>query len=118
MTTIHAKPFIESDWATPEDALRLSARIKELLDEGDSVLVDFTGVEQFVPSFLSVAIGSLYQFFPASDLDKRLHCTGLDPLEQKSLSGIRRKASRHSAVSLEGFARARQRREEEGGWEE
>lgn len=113
MTTIRVSALLESTWATAEDALRLSARIKEALNDGESVLVDFTGVERLVPSFLGVAIGGLYQSLPAADLDKRLRCTGLDLLDRRTLADVRRKAGRSSKASLDPLARARQRRDEE-----
>jgi hypothetical protein len=119
VTTIQVKDQVDPRWNTIDDAMRLSAQIREILERGGDVLVDFTGVERLNPSFLGLAIGGLYEFFSAEDLEVRLRCTGLDPLDERDLPFLKWKAARMFAAPpevREAYVRNHLRRLEEEGW--
>lgn len=55
-----------------DNALAVREQISENLKTATPVIVDFTGVEVVTPSFLSVAIASLLEDYPADFLNKML----------------------------------------------
>ena len=62
----------------PDDGSQLCSEISGLLEQGQSVCLDFAGVTTLTSSFLSAAIGCLYGAFDMDDLSERLSWTGLD----------------------------------------
>lgn len=121
MTTIQVRDHVDPRWSTIEDAEKMSARLKDVLDRGDDVLLDFTGVEWLNPSFLGVSVGSLYEFYRGEELDARLRCVGLKPLDEGRLPYIKWRAARFFAAPLEqreAYARSLMRRLEEERWDD
>src|SRR5436309_3569859 len=63
---------------TPDEADQLRAEVRGLLERGEAVCLDFTGVTEVIASFLSGVIGVLFGEVPADVLTTRLTWCGLD----------------------------------------
>jgi hypothetical protein len=77
---------------TGEDGEKLRGVIRESLDRGDTVLLDFSGVAEIAAPFSMAGIGALYGFYPREDLDARLRWEGLHPASEAYLQVVRDKA--------------------------
>src|SRR5438552_3278409 len=76
----------------PEDGAKLCGMIREGLDSGEVVLLDFFGVSTLGGNFLSAAVGALYGFYSREDLDARLRWEGLDPRAEAVLRVVQQHA--------------------------
>ncbi len=68
-----------------EEGEALCQVISRLLEQGNTILLDFSGVETLTAMFLNAALGPLYRRCDASGLDARLHWSGLDPQDARIL---------------------------------
>jgi hypothetical protein len=62
----------------PDDSDRLRDEVRALLQRGEKVCLDFTGVSTVTAPFLNEVIGSLHGEFPADFLGEHLKWQGLD----------------------------------------
>jgi hypothetical protein len=60
------------------DPEKLYEQIFPLIKEGKNVIVDFQNFEESTPAFMSVAIGELYEHFPAEQIEKSLSFINTD----------------------------------------
>jgi hypothetical protein len=83
----------------PADGDRLCAHLANALNSGQSVQLDFTGVEVLTSSFLNPALGCLYANFPPDVLSARLTFQGLDPIDRELVEDVRATAVRFYQAS-------------------
>jgi hypothetical protein len=83
----------------PEDGAKLCNLVREALDQGEEVCLDFSGVTTLASQFLNTAVGCLYAFFRQEDLDRRLLWKGLDPTDEAIVRLVRRNAIRFYEAS-------------------
>lgn len=76
----------------PDDGSQLCSEISEILEQGQSVCLDFAGVTTLTSSFLNAAIGCLYGAFDMEDLSQRLTWTGLDETDESIVRLVQRNA--------------------------
>jgi hypothetical protein len=79
MNRIRVVDVCGSCCVVPDDGAKLCGLIREGLDRGEVVLLDFSGVDTLGGNFLSAAVGALYGFYSRKDLDARLRWEGLAP---------------------------------------
>jgi hypothetical protein len=75
-----------------DDGADLCDQIRAVLDRGETVCLDFSGVTRPSFPFLGPAIGPLYASFTKDDLEKRLLWKDLDNLHDHMMREIQRKA--------------------------
>ncbi len=82
-----------------DDGVKLFDQIRPVLERGETICLDFSGVTRVFPSFLSPAIGCLYAYFTKEDLEKRLAWKGLDATHEALIPLIQRKGVLFYSVS-------------------
>lgn len=60
------------------DPGKLYDQIFPLIKEGKNVIVDFQNFEESTPAFMDLAIGELYEHFPAEQIEKSLSFINTD----------------------------------------
>ena len=60
------------------EAEKLYQLIFPLVKEGKNVILDFQNIEESVPAFMDLAIGELYEHFPAEQIEKSLSFINTD----------------------------------------
>jgi hypothetical protein len=83
----------------PSDGARLYERLSGLLQSGELVELDFSGVTTLTSSFLNPAVGKLYGTF--ADLESRMTFTGLDAGDSAVLRLVQSNAKRFYASDSE-----------------
>ena len=63
---------------TPDEAQPVYEKIAETIKNGDSVELDFEGVQLATTAFLNVAIGKLYEDYTSEDLKQSLTLMNVD----------------------------------------
>ena len=77
---------------TPDEADRLRGEVRGLLERGDAVCLDFTGVTMITGFFLNAVIGELFGEVPADVVTTRLTWSGLDEAHQAFAQLVQEKA--------------------------
>lgn len=72
----------------PADGHRLCAQVADALGKGESVRLDFSGVQVLTSSFLNPALGCLYAGFPPDVLSDRLTFEGLDTIDRALVEDV------------------------------
>jgi len=75
--TILLVEFISENCDSAEDGRAVNHLIEDLLNEGNTVQLDFHGVKLVSPSFYRAAVGSLSCRFPEKFLESNLSVVGL-----------------------------------------
>lgn len=57
---------------TPKEGQPINERIYACIKEGDTVILDFAGIQLITTAFLNVVIGTLYRDFSSEELKKLL----------------------------------------------
>lgn len=99
METIKIKVFdVTGRYGTDEnDATPIYALVSKHLKQGDSVELDFSGVQLLLTIFLNTAIGQLYKSFDADLLKEKLIITGLSKYNIETVDAVRDNATRYYA---------------------
>lgn len=101
MTRIGIADLIGPDCTAPDDGHLLGHRACAAIGKGDSVLLDFTGVEAVTVPFLCAALGPVLVGFPASGIAERLKWTGLDGSDADMMRLVLSRALRFHAATDE-----------------
>lgn len=83
----------------PDDGVKLCTLIREALDQGEEVCLDFGGVRTLGGQFLNTAVGCLYASFGKEDLERRLLWKGLDQTDEAVVRLVQRNAIRFCEAS-------------------
>ena len=93
-------PVIGKIAVTMEKGQRVYDYIHPLLNKGESVTVDFTGVEVYASSCLNAAFGQLYSDLSSDELRARLNVVGMPPYAVNMLKRVTANARRYYADPL------------------
>lgn len=79
------------------DATPIYELVSKHLKQGDSVEVDFSGVQLLLTIFLNTAIGQLYKGFDVDLLKEKLVITGLSKYNIERVDAVKDNATRYYA---------------------
>lgn len=89
MKIIDVYTVIESNIAvSPTKGELLYNAIKNCIEKGEKIQLDFKSVDQLTTAFLNNAIGNLYKNYTSDDLNKYLKVAGLDDLDKYLLTKV------------------------------
>jgi hypothetical protein len=94
MTEIRVNDLFGPTCVDPEYGAKLCDQARAVLNRGETVCLDFTGITTLASAFLGPAVGCLYAFFNKHDLDQRLLWKGLDSTDDALMRIIQRNAIR------------------------
>ncbi len=77
------------------DGRKLGSELREALERGEDITLDFTGVRAVLSAFLNPAVGELYGTFPAEEVDRRVSAVTQSDVQQDSLERVRENARRY-----------------------
>lgn len=77
MNRIEMRNLVGNSCITSEDGQRMYDRIHPPLDAGESVVLDFTGVDVIASPFFNAAVGQLLRDLPSDWLNTSLDIVGL-----------------------------------------
>lgn len=80
---IHLKSASMSDFLTRRNGEAVVPKIRTALDEGDSVVLDFNGIETALPSFFNALVGAAYPV-KLENLPSRISCLNLNDLQSSA----------------------------------
>jgi len=87
--------LVGEDAITLQDGQGVYAEIVPVLQDGDTVELDFESVKVFASPFFNAAIGQLLGDFSADDLNQRLRVMNLNPLGHDVLRQVIDNAKRY-----------------------
>ncbi|MDB5307838.1 MAG: hypothetical protein JWO38_2040 [Gemmataceae bacterium] len=92
MTEIRVASLFGPVCVSSEDGVALNVAIRQSLDRGEPVALDFTGVKTLASVFLNAAVGSLYASYDHGLLEDRVRWSGLSAANDSVMRLVRRNA--------------------------
>jgi uncharacterized protein DUF4325 len=89
----------------PVKGAQVGESVAAVLQSGETVCLDFTGVKVLTSRFVVAAVGSLYGRFTAQEVEERLSFVGLDRVDEELVREVQVKAQQFYAASPELRAR-------------
>jgi hypothetical protein len=93
--TISVKEFCGPHCVAREEAGRLYERLIALLKSGQTVMLDFAGIETLASPFLNVALGRVYGELQEQFVDEHLQWSGTDEADTRLIQLVIENAKRH-----------------------